>query len=145
MATGPPGALQVTLRRAPVVRGRLVGPDGKPVATAQVVASQEPFAELAHGDFAPSSSAKELEALAGTGALYPYDAVWTAHVDAPHYGDGPKTDAAGQGTFPSLVPGATYRIAKFDGTDRTFTAEAGSVVKLGDVAIKDPAGNKKRH
>jgi hypothetical protein len=66
-----------------------------------------------------------------------------AHVDARHYGNGPKTDTAGQVTFPSLIPGATYRIAKFDGTDRTFTAEAGKVVRLGDVTIKGPAGNKK--
>src|SRR5262249_5862923 len=54
-----PEALQVTLRRAPVVIGRLVGPDGKPVAKAQVFAGQEPFAELAHGYFARKYEVKE--------------------------------------------------------------------------------------
>jgi RNA polymerase sigma factor (sigma-70 family) len=226
-AGAKPDALKVTLRRAPVVKGRLVDPDGKPVAKAQIFAGQEPFAELAHGYFArkyevkegrfelavrnpeaplcvtffepgkglgavaaftrkgadkgpvtvrlrpcssatarfvdakgkplagyrpllwlsvspaPYSSAKELETL-GTDQLYStYDTVWMGRVDPRRYGDGPKTDAAGQITFLSLIPGETYRIARLDGTDKTFKAEAGKTVNLGDVAIKDPAGTKK--
>src|SRR5262249_2886318 len=37
------------LRRTPTVRGRVVGPDGKPAAGAKVWLGQEPFAELAAG------------------------------------------------------------------------------------------------
>jgi RNA polymerase sigma factor (sigma-70 family) len=51
--------LALKLRRAPRVRGRLVGPDGKPVAQARFFPGQEPFAEPSHGQFAPPSAVKD--------------------------------------------------------------------------------------
>jgi hypothetical protein len=44
--------LKVTLRRAPLLKGRVVGPDGEPAAGATMISGQVPFAEYAHGPFA---------------------------------------------------------------------------------------------
>jgi RNA polymerase sigma factor (sigma-70 family) len=46
-----PGPLKLVLRRAPIIKGRLVGPDGKPVVTARLFQGQAPFAELSNGSF----------------------------------------------------------------------------------------------
>jgi RNA polymerase sigma factor (sigma-70 family) len=216
-----PEPLRLTLRRAPMVRGRLVGPDDKPAAAARMWIGQEPFAEAAEGYFARKpevkdgrfelalrnpdaplcvhfldaagglgataafrreqagaeavtvrlspcgsttarfvdargkplvgyrplvwlslpaesySSARELEGMKGSPHLG-YDTVWAGHADPRHYGAGPRTDAQGRITLPNLIPGATYRIARFDGSDRTFTAPAGKALNLGDVTIPDP-------
>jgi RNA polymerase sigma factor (sigma-70 family) len=219
-----PAPLKVQLRRAPVVRGRLVGPDGKPAAGAKVWLGQEPFAELAAGFLArkyevkdgrfalavrhpdaplcvafldperglgavaaftapqagpdlvtvrlspcgsasarfvdtrgkplagyrpllwlslpaqPYSSAAELETLGGRMGQFGwfnFDAVWAGNADPLHHGAGPKTDTQGRVTLPALIPGATYRIARFDGTDKVFKAESGKTGQLGDLAIKD--------
>ncbi len=42
----------VALRRAPVLRGRVLGPDGKPASGVKLFTGQEPFKELSHGAFA---------------------------------------------------------------------------------------------
>jgi protocatechuate 3,4-dioxygenase beta subunit len=215
-----PEPLRLTLRRAPLVRGRLVTPDGKPAA-ARLWVGQEPFAETAQGYYArrhevkggrfelavrnpdaplcvhfldaagglgataafrreqagaeavtvrlspcgsatvrfvdksgkplagyrplvwlslpaePYSSARELEGMKGSPNLG-YDTVWAGHADPRHYGAGPRTDAQGRVTLPNLIPGATYRIARFGGSDRTFKAPAGKPLDLGDVTIADP-------
>jgi RNA polymerase sigma factor (sigma-70 family) len=220
-----PGPVKIKLRRAPLVRGRVVEPGGKPAAGAKVWLGQEPFAELADGFLArkyvlkdggfelavrnpdaplcvafldaekglgavaaftarqagkdpvtvrlapcgsasarfvdakgkplagyrpllwlslparPYSSAAELESLGGKQGSYwwfNFDTVWAGNADPRRYGAGPKTDARGRITMPALIPGATYRVAKFDGTDVSFKAESGKTVKLGDLAIKDP-------
>jgi RNA polymerase sigma factor (sigma-70 family) len=224
-----PEPLQVKLRRAPVVRGRLIGPDGKPAAGAKMWLGQEPFAELAAGFLArrsevkdgrfelavrnpdaplcvafldadkglgavaaftarqagadpvtvrlspcasasarlvdpggkplagyrplvwlslparPYSSAAELETLGGRQgrfAWFNFDAVWAGNADPGHYGAGPKTDAQGRITLPALIPGATYRIARFGGTDKAFKAEPGQTLNLGDITIQDPEKTK---
>jgi hypothetical protein len=213
--------LRLTVRRAPRVKGRLVGPDGKPAA-ARMWVGQEPFTEMAAGYFArvhevkdgrfelphrnpdaplcvlfldatrglgagvaldrkqagadpvtvrlsacgsgtarfvdargkplanyrplvwlsltaePYSSARELEGMKWSPHLG-YDTVWAGHADPRNYGAGPTTDAQGRITLPNLIPGATYRVARFDGSDRTFQVQAGKTLDLGDVTIPDPA------
>jgi hypothetical protein len=220
-----PEPLRLTLRRAPLVKGRLVGPDGKPAA-ARMWVGQEPFAEAAAGYFArvyevkdggfelavrnpeaplcvhfldaagglgaavaldrkqagaepvtvrlsacgsatarfvdargkpladyrpllwlslpaePYSSARELEEMKG-GVHLSTDTVWAGHADPQHYGSGPKTDAEGRITLPNLIPGATYRVARFDGSDRIIRAEAGKTLNLGDVTIPEPGKSMK--
>src|SRR5262249_49827886 len=84
----------------------------------------------------PYSSARELEGMQGS-PVVGYDTVWAAHADPRHYGAGPRTEAQGQITLPNLIPGATYRVARFDGSDRTFKVEAGQTLNLGDIAIRD--------
>jgi RNA polymerase sigma factor (sigma-70 family) len=224
-AGASPGPLKIKLRRAPLVRGRVVEPGGKPAAGAKVWLGQEPFAELADGFLArkytlkdsrfelavrnpdaplcvafldadkrmgtiraftarqagkapvtvrlaacgsasarfvdgkgkplaghrpllwlslpgqPYSSAAELESLGGKQGRFwwfNFDTIWAGNADPRRYGAGPKTDAQGRITLPDLIPGATYRIARFDGTDTCFKAEAGKTIKLGDVTIQNP-------
>jgi hypothetical protein len=69
--------------------------------------------------------------------------VWLGHADPGHYGDGPRTDAEGRITLPNLVPGATYRISKFDGKAKDFTVEPGKKLDLGDIAVVKPEQTEK--
>jgi hypothetical protein len=46
-----PPVLAIQLRKAQVVKGRVLGPDGKPVALAAIYQGQPPFAEIAHSTF----------------------------------------------------------------------------------------------
>jgi RNA polymerase sigma factor (sigma-70 family) len=62
-----------------------------------------------------------------------------------HYAQGglatEATDATGKITLPALVPGATYRISSrhdWSVTVKTFTAEAGKTLDLGDLIDKPP-------
>jgi RNA polymerase sigma factor (sigma-70 family) len=212
--------VRLTLRRAPLVKGRVLGPDGKPAGGVKMWLGQKPFAELSQGYFArkyevkdgrfevalrnpdaplwaafldakqglgasvaltrkqagadgvtvrlsrcgsatarfvdrkgkplaayrpklwlslpaePYSSAAELETL-GVPPRHSLDTVWAAHADPAHYGSSPKTDAEGRVTLPALIPGATYRIALFGGTEKTFKVQAGKTVKLADLTVKD--------
>ncbi len=217
----------VTLRRAPLVKGSVVGPDGQPAKKVQLLQGQIPFAELVVGYFAHKYEVREgrfelplrnldaplcvafLDAANGLGAIatftaqqvsgdpvtvhlapcgaatarlldaqgqplgnyrpllwlslpvtpyagpsdlerlrdYPhsnYDAVWLNQADPHHYGEGPRTDAQGRLTLPALIPGATYRVSRCDGTVKDFTVPAGKTVELGDVVIKDPGKTEKR-
>jgi len=45
-------SLERALQRAPLLTGRVVGPDGEPAAGATMIHGQAPFAECAHGPFA---------------------------------------------------------------------------------------------
>ena len=52
-----------------------------------------------------------------------------------------KTDAQGQLTFPSLIPGATYRVMAGEGawvTKKEFVAEAGKTVELAEITVMLP-------
>jgi protocatechuate 3,4-dioxygenase beta subunit len=220
-----PGPVKLTVLRSPVVKGRLIGPDGKPLVKAEMFHGQAPFAELSQGYFGhkvevtngkfalplrnletplcvaflnpeknlgaltvfepkqagkdpvtvrlqpcgsatarfvdkqgkplagyrpllwlslpdkPYSTAKELEKLVSM-LHYNYDAVWMGYADKKHYGGGPKTDAKGEITFPTLIPGATYRVSLFDGREKTFKVEAGRPATLGDIPVKSPEKTK---
>ena len=215
-AKGEPKEVAVTLRRGATVRGRLLGPDGKPVAraillhrlhvtrdlswhfpaevrdgvfeihgldpekavpvyfldaeqrcgaTVQLSGKQagetvtvrlercgaataryldgkgRPLADYraapdvvitpgAWGDYGAARAKGEL--LADAGSL--------TNLDRHNYWDRIKTDARGRITFPALIPGATYRIERWE-KDRwvphkEFTVAAGKTTDLGDVVIE---------
>jgi RNA polymerase sigma factor (sigma-70 family) len=68
------------------------------------------------------------------------DAGSLTNLDRHNYWDRLRTDAKGRITFPALIPGATYRVGRYD-RDRwlphkEFTAESGKTIDLGDVTIK---------
>jgi RNA polymerase sigma factor (sigma-70 family) len=62
------------------------------------------------------------------------------NLDRDNYWDKVKTDAQGRVTFPALIPGATYRLGRFEKDHWTlhkeFRVEPGRTVDLGDVVIK---------
>jgi RNA polymerase sigma factor (sigma-70 family) len=88
----------------------------------------------------PHKAPKDLNYLISDG-LRCDDAVWAAHTNPMHYGDGPRTDAEGWVTLPALIPGATYRLSRFDGQVTDFTAASGKSLDLREVRIR-PAGEK---
>jgi hypothetical protein len=52
-----------------------------------------------------------------------------------------RTDAQGQLTFPSLIPGATYRVMAGEGAwvvKKEFVAEAGKTAELSEISVKLP-------
>ena len=67
------------------------------------------------------------------------DAESLVNLDRHNYWDKIKTDAKGRITFPALIPGATYRISRFENDywvpHKEFKAESGKTVDLGDVTI----------
>jgi protocatechuate 3,4-dioxygenase beta subunit len=67
-----------------------------------------------------------------------HDRILLSVADPGHYGKEFVTDARGKITFPTLIPGATYRLALPDGKVKDFKAEAGKTVDLKDFAIPDP-------
>ena len=67
------------------------------------------------------------------------DAIHASNLDVDRYRD-IKTDANGQVTFPTLIPGATYRIIVFNQKEKTeiqFTVEPGEAKDLGDLKIRN--------
>src|SRR5262249_30981067 len=129
----------VTVRLAPCgsATARFVNAQGKPLT------DYRPLLWLSlPGE--PYSAPKDLERLARHGFLYgAYDAVWVGVADPRRHGAGPRTDAQGRLTFPSLIPGATYRVALFGGTARDFRGAAGGTVNLGDLTVTEPEGTRK--
>jgi RNA polymerase sigma factor (sigma-70 family) len=214
-AKGEPKEVSVTLRRGATVRGKLLGPDGKPVARAIMLnrlhvtqdlswhfageardgvfeihgldpdaavpvyfldpekrcgatvslsgkqagetvtvklvpcgeataryidgkgrpqADYRPAPEIvitpgAWGDYAAAVAKGELVADAGS----------LTNLDRHNYWERVKTDAKGRVTFPALIPGATYRIERWEKDHwvphKEFTVESGKTTDLGDVVI----------
>jgi RNA polymerase sigma factor (sigma-70 family) len=214
-AKGEPKELAVTLRRGATVRGRLLDPDGRPVARAVVLHRLHVYDDLSwhfadeardgvfevHGlDPEKAVPVYFLDPATQSGAVVPLsgkqagqeltvtlapcgrataryvdgqgkpvadyqaapdivvtpgrltwmsgdgnkqgpraDEGWLMNLDAQDYGDKVKTDAEGRITFPALIPGATYRVGRWD-RDRwrlhqEFRAETGKTIDLGDVVI----------
>ena len=50
-------------------------------------------------------------------------------LDTRHYTEGPRSDEQERVTFPSVIPGATYRLP---GAAMDITAEAGKTIELPD-------------
>src|SRR5262249_57186991 len=98
------------------------------------------------GAMPPPVHTPTLTDIGGVGPLGPesgFSEMWLGRADPTHYGDGPVTDADGKITFPNLVPGATYRISKFDGKAKDFTVKPGETVSLGDVRVVKAEQTKK--
>jgi RNA polymerase sigma factor (sigma-70 family) len=120
----------VTVKLAPCgqAAARYVDGKGRPIA-GYAAAPNVVVTPGASGDYAAVVSKGEL--LADMGSL--------TNLDRHNYWGKVKTDAKGRVTFPALIPGATYRLARWD-KDRwvpykEFTVEAGKTVDLGDVVI----------
>jgi RNA polymerase sigma factor (sigma-70 family) len=215
---GEPKPVAVALRRGATVRGRLLGPDGKPVPRAVLLCRLNVIFDLAwhfpgearggvfevHGldpeqavpvylldpvqqcgavvhlsgkqageevtvALAPCGHAtaryvdEQGKPLAGYSAApdlvvtpgrWSYaadggrrsepvaDAESLTNLDRDNYWERVKTDAAGRVTFPALIPGATYRLARFDKDrwlpHREFRVGPGETVDLGDVVVRQP-------
>jgi hypothetical protein len=217
LSTGEVKEVAVTLRRGVTVRGRVVGPAGRPVARAVMLhrlhvsvdlswhfateardgwfeihglapeqtvpvyfldaehqtgarveisgkqAGQEMTVRLApcgkataryvdgHGKPLPNYSvAPDIVITPGRTARYETDdatrdqpiadAGSLTNLDRHNYWDKVKTDADGRVTFPALIPGATYRLGRWekDGwvPHKEFTVRTGETVDLGDVPIR---------
>ena len=63
------------------------------------------------------------------------------NIDHDRYDEALRTDGQGQLTFPSLIPGATYRVMAGERgwvMKKEFIAEAGKTVELSDITIMSP-------
>jgi hypothetical protein len=128
------GPVIVRLQPCATAKARLVDPDGKPVVrfSAPWLISMV----VTPGPFASKKARKE-------GLLLADEARLTA-VDPINYDHDPVSDAQGRITFPTLIPGATYRIIDrtlFRGPDgpqhrMDFTVKPGEALDLGDILIE---------
>ena len=67
------------------------------------------------------------------------DAIHFSNLDRDRYRD-LKTDADGRMTFPTLIPGATYRISVYNQPVKTqidFTVQPGETKDLGDLKVQN--------
>ena len=89
------------------------------------------------GEFSPTKARKDGTLLADEGFL--------SDIDPINYQKDPVSAADGRIVFPTLIPGATYRIV--DRTGRTpngpqlrkeFTVKPGETRDLGDILIEKP-------
>jgi hypothetical protein len=121
----------VTVRLQPCgnATARYLDANGQPIA----YISQAPDIVVtpgSAGDDGANDTKREL--LADEGSL--------VNLDRHNYWDRIKTDAKGQVTFPALIPGATYRIRRFENDyfvlHKEFKAESGKTIDLGDITIK---------
>ena len=70
------------------------------------------------------------------------DAIHVGNLDRERYRD-LKTDREGRMTFPTLIPGATYRIPVYNQPVKTqieFTVKPGEAKDLGDLVIRNIDG-----
>jgi hypothetical protein len=126
--------IAVKLEPCATASANLVGADGKPRAefTSRALISMI----VTPGEFIEVMPRKEGTLLA--------DENLVTSIDPINYPKDPATDAQGRIVFPSLIPGATYRIV-----DRTrnpngpqlrkeFSVKAGETLDLGDIVIGTP-------
>jgi hypothetical protein len=129
--SGKQAGQEVTVRLAPCgqATARYVDGNGKPLAGY----STSPDIVISPGRWQHErDERKEGEFFADEGSL--------VNLDRHNYWDRVKTDAKGHVTFPALIPGATYRIGRWE-VDRwilqqEFTVESGKTVDLGNVVMK---------
>ena len=128
----------VTLQPCGSATVRFVDGDGKALAAGRSPAHLEvvlsPGASFA--DLIPSAvnANRESPLMA--------DAIMASNLDRERY-NALKTDAEGRMTFPTLIPGATYRVIVFNQEVKTqieFTVKPGEAKDLGDLTIRNPDG-----
>jgi beta-lactamase regulating signal transducer with metallopeptidase domain/protocatechuate 3,4-dioxygenase beta subunit len=122
----------VTMRPCGSARVRIVNGQGKPVR-----AGRSP----AHLEIVLSPGASWGDIHPGNQMTSPLlsDAIHASNLDVDRYRD-IKTDADGRMTFPTLIPGATYRIIVFNQKEKTeieFTVGPGEAKDLGDLKIRE--------
>jgi hypothetical protein len=122
----------VSLERCGSARARFVDAEGQPFANVQFSASRRPMIELEM--IADNRSPATRDA----GPQPDITKTLFVNLDFEHYNT-LATDAQGVVTYPTLIPGATYRILAGEGawvTKKEFVAEAGRTLNLGDITIK---------
>ncbi len=115
---------------------RFVDPDGKPLVKykpdLQIIVTPGP-SSVKIGDLIQHKKPIDKKE-----PVSDYDFV--ANFDREHYWNKPVTDEQGRCTFPSLIPGATYRLFTLDKSgsliDKDFTVKAGETSDLGDIVFK---------
>jgi len=129
MLSGKQAGEAVTVRLAPCGRAaaRYLDGQGRPLADY----SAAPNLVITPGARDYDTSIRKRELLADAGSL--------TNLDRHNYWQKVKTDAEGRVTFPALIPGATYRVERWEKDTwvphKEFTAEAGKTIDLGDVPI----------
>jgi hypothetical protein len=121
----------VQLERCGSARARFIDAQGQPFANVRFEVSRRPMIELemTFADLSP-----------GTRHVSPnleIERTLVGNLDFEHY-EPMTTDAQGWVTYPSLIPGATYRILAGEGnwvSKKQFVAEAGRTLELGEITV----------
>ena len=121
----------VQLERCGSARARFVDAAGRPFADVRFAVSRRPMIELemifAERSLGPHNAGSQPE----------IERTLFVNLDFEHY-DALATDAHGVVTYPTLIPGANYRIIAGEGnwvTKKEFVAKAGRTLDLGDVTV----------
>jgi hypothetical protein len=112
----------VRLERCGSARARFIDAQGQPFANVQFQVSRRPMIQL---EMRFAGGGPETE-----GSL-------VVNMDHSRYGP-LATDAQGWVTYPTLIPGVTYRILAGEGnwvTKKEFVAEAGRTLELGEITV----------
>jgi hypothetical protein len=129
--SGKQAGEEVTVKLAPCgkAKARYLDGRGTPVTDSRV--SPDVVVTPGRSGEYRRDDAKEGELLADEGSL--------VNLDRHNYWDKVKTDAEGRVTFPALVPGATYRVGRWEKDHwvlhKEFTVESGKTIDLGNVRI----------
>jgi protocatechuate 3,4-dioxygenase beta subunit len=124
----------VTMRPCGSARVRFVDGQGKPVRAERRPAHLEVV-------LTPGASSGDIFPSVQMSSPLMADAIYPANFDPVRYRE-IKTDANGRMTFPTLIPGATYRIIVFNQKEKTeieFQVKPGEVKDLGDLKIHELA------
>jgi hypothetical protein len=121
----------VQLERCGSARARFIDAQGRPFGNLRFEASDRPMihVEMIVADRSPGPG--------DAGSKLEIEKTLYVNLDYKHY-DPLSTDPEGRVTYPSLIPGATYRIIAGEGswvTKKQFVAEAGRTLELGDITV----------
>ncbi len=121
----------VQLERCGSARARFIDPQGQPFVNLRFELSSQPMIrlEMTFADLSPDTrhANPRLE----------IERTLVVNQDPEHY-ESMATDARGWVTYPSLIPGATYRILAGEGnwlTKKQFVAKAGQALELGEITV----------
>jgi RNA polymerase sigma factor (sigma-70 family) len=121
----------VQLQRCGSARARFIDAQGQPFANARIEEGPRPsiHLEMTFADRSPGNrdASPNLE----------IERTLVGNFDSKHY-DPLVTDAQGWVTYPTLIPGATYRILAGEAswvTKKQFIAEAGRTLELGEITV----------
>jgi hypothetical protein len=124
--------VKVVIRPCGTAVVRIVDAEGKPVRAGRSPAHLEVV-------LSPGASAGDMRPDERKTSPLMADAIYVANLDRERYRS-IKTDATGRMTFPTLIPGATYRIIVFNQKEKTeieFTVKPGEAKDLGDLKINN--------
>ncbi len=137
--SAPGEPINVRLEACGIARARLVDPAGRPFAGRLPRGELRLTMVVSPGPLLSSSRNEPGVLAADEGGM--------SIIDPVNYGSGLASDAAGQITFPALIPGATYRLIEYSASRqaepqirKSFTVTAGENLDLGDILIEKPSG-----